>query len=169
MHEALAEAGAEDPRMIAIRTWEAPLGLVSALPKILSRCTLAALTKTPFILFRKGSGIDNSVHQYFQENRFIPIVVMRSDSAEAIKSMVEAQLGVAFVPLWAARDELRSNRLRVVKLRETPPTKRMCLYRMRSPYVPKAIEAFAEEMMRQKWDHLHPSEELDRSRSIYRK
>lgn len=44
------------------------------------------LAREPFILFKKNSSMQNLIDKYFQRICFRPYVVMRSDSAEAIKA-----------------------------------------------------------------------------------
>jgi LysR family transcriptional regulator, transcriptional activator of the cysJI operon len=83
-----------------------------------TKVTLAALAEQPLVMREPGSGtrrvVENALRKVGLSTRNLRIL-MELDSTEAIKSGVEAGLGVGFVSRWALRDEqMRS--IRIVKV-----------------------------------------------------
>jgi LysR family transcriptional activator of glutamate synthase operon len=150
----------EDPQaaseFVAMAEWESRIGIVSGFPDLPQRCRMKQLQRTPFILFQKGSRIASLIDAHFERIGFQPNVVMRSDSAEAIKAMVKNRLGIAMLFLWNANAEYRTGSLRVIHTDAPPLAGRMALLRRRTAYVPQALSAFADVARRMNWKNLHP-------------
>jgi len=145
------------PSEVTLMTqWESEVGIVSALPDLPQRCRMARLASIPFILFQKGSRMQDMIDGHFQRIGFRPNVVMRSDSAEAIKAMVKSRLGVAMLFLWNANQEFRSGSLRVIHTDAPRLSARMALLKRKNSYTPKAFSAFAQVAQRKNWTNLHP-------------
>lgn len=151
----IAPSPQEDLQIAA--TWDAEIGLVSAQSSIPARTPMSRLRSTPFILFQKGSRMDEMVQRHFERIGFEPNVVMRSDSSEAIKAMVKNRLGVAMLFLWNANPDLRNGSLRIVKTDAPPLTARMGLIQRKTSYTPKASAAFIEIAKSINWRNLHPT------------
>jgi DNA-binding transcriptional LysR family regulator len=118
--------------------------LVSNLPHVPRRCPIARLAKFPFVLFRKGSRIQNVIDRYFNELDFRPKVIMAFDNADAIKAMIEVGLGVALLPFWIVQHDLRKGLLTMIRQHERPLYSKFELLRRKSNYVPKPVAAFIE-------------------------
>lgn len=151
----LAASDPDDQNLEQVAQWEAQTGFISARPDVPAHCRLAALEKVPFILFGKGTAMESAVRHYFQSLNFHPSVVMRSDSAEAIKAMIRAGLGVSVLFLWNIDAETRSSAFRVIRTNAPPLSLRMALVRLRSGYTPKAVLEFIELTGRMNWKNLH--------------
>lgn len=135
--------------------WEVQVAILSALPHVPPHTKMRQLAKVPFILFRQGSQMDRLIQRYFDEFDFRPNVVMRSDSAEAIKAAVKGKVGVAMLMVWNANQELRNRSLKIIHT-EGPPLKcRMVLLQRRTSYTPRAVQAFIEMARAMDWPNLH--------------
>jgi DNA-binding transcriptional LysR family regulator len=77
------------------------------------------LQRLPLILRERGSGTRNVVELTLKKAglRISRLrIAMELDSSEAIKSAVEAGLGIGFVSRWALRNELQLATLKVLKI-----------------------------------------------------
>jgi DNA-binding transcriptional LysR family regulator len=152
----LAESALQSTDIVPIGMWEAEIGIVSGLPNLPQRSKLSRLSNIPFILFQKGSHMETLLDRYFHLIGFSANVVMRSDSAEAIKAMVKSRLGVAMLFLWNANQEFRTGSLRVIRTEAPPLTARLALMKRKTSYTSKALIAFAQVMQGMNWKNLHP-------------
>lgn len=126
--------------------------LVSHGRHIRRRCRLAELEKFPFILYRKGSRMEESVDRYFAANNFRPRVIMRFDNAEAIKAMIQTGLGISMLPLWIIDAELKSGRLAAIRQEEPPLFSKIALLSRRSSYMSQVVRAFIDETRTFEWN-----------------
>lgn len=156
---ALTECPAGEFAVLA--EWEAEIGIVSALPNLPSPASLKRLAEAPFILFGQGSRMDRIVQRYLDAIGLRPKVIMRSDSAEAIKAAVKNRLGVALMFLWNANQELGSRSLRAIRTGAAPLLGRLALIKPKTSYTPLAIEAFAKMARGLNWKNLHPVESAE--------
>jgi len=145
----------EPSEVTLMAQWESHVEIVSALPDLSHRCRMERLANVPFILFQKGSRMQDMIDAHFQRIGFRPNVVMRSDSAEAIKAMVKSRLGVAMLFLWNANQELRNGSLWVIHTDAPLLSARMVLLKRKSSYTPRAFSAFAQVAQRMNWPNLH--------------
>ena len=134
----------EEPNLSVERSWDMEFVLVSNLPHVPQRCPMAKLARFPFILFRKGSRMQNAIDRYFNELNFRPKVIMTFDNADAIKAMIEVGLGVALLPFWIVHRDLKRGLLTMIHQRERPLFSKFELLRRKSNYVPKPVAAFIE-------------------------
>ena len=76
------------------------------------KVTSKMLAKECWILREKGSATRTHLEQWFkdQEHSLVRTVVL--NSPEAVKRLVEANLGVAFTSQFAVQDELKRGRLK---------------------------------------------------------
>jgi DNA-binding transcriptional LysR family regulator len=135
--------------------WESELGIVSARPDLPPHCALSRLASVPFILFQKGSPMQDMIDAHFARIGFQPNVVMRSDSAEAIKAMVKSRLGVALLFLYNATQDIRNGSIRVIHT-DKRLSAGMILLKRKSAFTSRSSLAFATLAGQMSWANLHP-------------
>jgi DNA-binding transcriptional LysR family regulator len=96
------------------------------------------------------------VSSYLDGLNFRPKVVMRSDSAEAIKAMIRAGLGISVLFVWNINPDLRSRSLQIVRTEAQPLVLRMALIRRQGTPVYGAVQDFVLIATTMKWPNLHP-------------
>jgi DNA-binding transcriptional LysR family regulator len=151
----LAAAASHDKSLQQVWQWEAQAGFVASRPDISTHCRLKALQTVPFILFSKGSLMESAVQNYLDSLNFVPNVVMRSDSAEAIKAMIRTGLGISVLFLWNLGTDPRRMGFSVIRTEAPPLSLRMALIRHKSRYATKAMAAFMELAGKMSWKTLH--------------
>ncbi len=124
--------------------WEVEFVLVSNLREAPRKCGLTELQRFPFILYRKGSRIENLIERYFAETNFQPTVIMTFDTAEAIKAMIRTGLGISMLPMWIVDAELKRRALSIIRQKEHPLLSHVELVSRRASHAPHAIQAFVE-------------------------
>jgi LysR family transcriptional activator of glutamate synthase operon len=150
----LAAAASNDASLQKVWEWEAPTGFVSARPDIPSHCRLKALHNAPFILFAKGTLMESVIQNYLDSLNFLPNVVMRSDSAEAIKAMIRSGLGISVLFLWNLGTDPRRLGFSVVRTEAPPLLLRMALIRQRSTYATRPVNEFIQLAGKTDWKNL---------------
>jgi DNA-binding transcriptional LysR family regulator len=151
----VAHPPVDNSEFTTMAIWESELGIVSARPDLPQHCSLSRLAGAPFILFQKGSPMQEIVDSHFDRIGFQPNVVMRSDSAEAIKAMVKSRLGVAMLFLYNTTHDVRNGSIRVIHT-DKHLSARMVLLKRKSAFTPRASFAFAKMAERMNWANLHP-------------
>ncbi len=131
--------------------WDFELVLVSHLRHPPRRPRLADLKGSRFILFRKGSRMQEPIDRYFAAYGFDPKVIMRFDNAEAISAMIRAGLGMSMLPMWIVDKELKQGRLTLIRQEEPPLISKIALIRRRSSYAPRAVQGFIAEARQLQW------------------
>jgi DNA-binding transcriptional LysR family regulator len=131
--------------------WDFEMVLVSHLRNAPRHCRLADLRRFPFILYQKGSRMEEAIDRYFAGHGCRPRVTMTFDNAEAIKAMIQAGFGVSMLPLWIVDSDLRHRRLSLIRQQEPPLISRIALVSRKSSYVPQPIQAFINEAKRIEW------------------
>lgn len=140
----IAALGAEPPDMEVLGEWDFEIVMVTAMKGAPRACRLRSLKEFPFILYQPGSRIQAAIDQYFHQHRFDPKVIMRFDSAEAIKSMVRMGFGISMLPLWAVSTELAAAQIAVINQLEPPLTWRFALVGRRAARLSPAAQAFSD-------------------------
>jgi DNA-binding transcriptional LysR family regulator len=84
------------------------------------------------------------IDRYFAANMFEPKVVMRFDNADFIRSMVQAGLGIALLPLWVVQRDLKEKHLSMIRPAEATPFSKIALIRRKSNYIPRPVQGFIE-------------------------
>ena len=125
-------------------TWDFEMVLVSHLRHTLSRIHLADLKGYRFILFRKGTRMQEPIDRYFAAHGLAPKVVMRFDNSEFVRSMVRAGLGISMLPLWIVDRDVKERRLSMIRQIEPPLYSKIALVRRKSSYVPLPVQAFID-------------------------
>jgi len=147
-------AGAVEEDLEHVATWDSVLGFVGSRRFFPARVRLTELTKQPFIAFQSGSRMDRMIGEYLGGLNFHPKIIMRSDSAEAIRSMVTENLGIAVLWVWNINREIHSQTLRLIKTEAEPLPYRMALIRRTSSYTPNAMANFINLARKTSWPHL---------------
>ena len=134
----------ERARMEQVIVWQTEIVMVTALKDAPRRCALLELATLPFVLFNRGSTMDNLIGAYFAAAGFRPRVVMRCESSETVKAMVRRGFGVAMLPLWSVDEDLRHKSLRLLHQREATLYSNITLLVRKASYTPQAVEALLD-------------------------
>jgi DNA-binding transcriptional LysR family regulator len=134
----------EAPGLEVEAFWEVEYVLVSNLRNAPRHCPFSALAPFPFILYSKGSRIENLIDRYFAEIGFRPRVIMTFDSAEAIKAMIRTGLGISMLPMWTVDADLKKGTLSLIRQREPRLISKVELAARKSNYLPAGVEAFVQ-------------------------
>lgn len=122
-------------------SWDFEMALVSHL-RHPPRPHLADLKHLRFILFRRGSRMQEPIDRYFAVHGFEPNVIMRFDNSEFIRTMVRAGMGVSMLPVWVVHRDVKERRLAIIRQAEPPLYSKIALVRRISKFVPRPVEAF---------------------------
>ncbi len=141
----------ESPGVTVEANWDFELVLVSHQPHGARRCRLRDLSRLPFILFRKGSRMQDPIDRYFAAHDFHPRVIMRFDNAEAIRAMIRTGLGIGVLPVWIVDEDLKQRRLELIQQQEPPLLSRIALVSRKSSYVARAVRSFIEMAQQIDW------------------
>ncbi len=131
--------------------WDFELVIVSHLRHPPRNPALADLSGFRFILFPKGSRMEQPIDRYFAAHGFEPNVIMRFDNAEAIKAMIRAGLGISMLPMWIVDQDLKRGRLTLIRQREPGLRSKLALISRRVAHVPQPVHAFIEEALKLEW------------------
>lgn len=123
-------------------SWTFQMVLVSHLRHLPIRPRLADLAGHRFMLFRKGSRLEQPIDRYFAFYGFKPNVAMRFDSADFILSMVRSGLGMSMLPHWVVHKDVKEGRISLVRQAESPLYSKIALVRRKIGYVPQPIQGF---------------------------
>jgi DNA-binding transcriptional LysR family regulator len=110
----------------------------------IARPRLAELRQHRFILFRKGSRMQEPIDRWFAAHNFEPNVIMRFDNAEFIRSMVRSGMGLSLLPFWVVHRDIKEHRLTMIRPAESPLHSKIALVRRKSAFVPRPVQAFIE-------------------------
>jgi DNA-binding transcriptional LysR family regulator len=132
----------EERSLTVEASWEVEYVLVSNLRNAPRQCPISALSPFPFILYSKGSRIEDLIDRYFAEIGFQPKVIMTFDNAEAIKAMIRTGLGISMLPMWTVDGDLKRGALSLIRQRERRLFSKVELASRRSNYLPGAVHAF---------------------------
>ena len=138
----LASAVVNNNSLQQLATWESEAGFVSAASSLPAYCELKALHNEPFILFQEDSPMGILVQNHLSALNFVPNAVMRSDSAEAIKAMVLAGMGISLLFLWNIDADAQKSRFSVIKTEVPPLISRIALVRRKGDYTTRAVNEF---------------------------
>lgn len=103
------------------------------------------LAGNPLILMETGTNLRTYVDRLLNTAGGGEQVAMELDNVEAIKRMIEAELGISMLPEVAVRTEVADGRLRALKLTDVPRAKRrIALVYRRDKYLSLTLKAFME-------------------------
>lgn len=136
--------------------WAFEMALVSHRTFGRRRYRLAELHNQPFILFQKGSRMEEPIDRYFAVHGFRPRVVMRFDNSEAVKAMIQTGLGVSLLPMWIVSRDLIEGDLHVIRQQEPPLMSNIALVSRKSAHIPRPVESFIAQARLTKLKTLRP-------------
>lgn len=138
----VARESSEDASITTVLELRFEIALVTCLAEIPQKCSLHDLAPYPFLLFRRGARIENLIDEYLGTYRFSPNVIMRFDSAEALKATLMSGTGVSMLPSYVAAQEIASGALRQIQKTEPPLTMSVRILLRSGGFVPPAVQAF---------------------------
>ena len=151
----LGSSALEEPGVEVLAQWESPGGFVSGRTNIPNPCDIQQLKRVPFILHQEGTRMERIVEAYFDQIGFRPRVMMRSDSAEAIKAMVRSGLGISVLFYWNIGWEPPKSPLAVLRTNAPPFVSEIALIKTRSHYTAPAVLQFITLAKKMSWKNLH--------------
>lgn len=125
-------------------SWDFELVMVSHQRQPAARLRLADLRQHRFILFRKGSRMQEPIDRWFAAHNFEPNVSMRFDNADFMRSMVRSGMGLSLLPFWVVHRDVKEHRLTMIRPAESTPRSRIALVRRKSAFVPRPVQAFID-------------------------
>ena len=118
-----------------------------------SKISLEQLAEMPQIWREQGSGtrrvVENALKKAKLKLRDFNIV-MELDSTEAIKSAVEAHLGIGFVSRWALSREIALGSLKIVGIEKLQIKRRFNFVYPRTPQLEHTAESFLRFALRRR-------------------
>lgn len=102
------------------------------------------LNKLSFILYEKHTMLRSAVDHFFAELGITPRVIMEMGNVEAIKSLVEAGLGVSILPHDAVRQESEAGKLRLMRVEKNQVFRQIGLVTLKTDFVPRAVSAMSK-------------------------
>lgn len=91
------------------------------------RYQLSELVQEPFILMRTGTSARNYVEQYFSDNQVSICPEYEVSTMPMITPMVQANMGIGFVPPFYAEEQLKMGTIHKIDLIEKLPPRQICL------------------------------------------
>ena len=149
---AIVSLPVEHPRLLTLAALrdEMPL-VVGAVHPLAGRRQLRVrdLAEQPFILFQPDSVSRHIVDEHFAEAGFTPRVAMEMRSPEAMRKLVEAGVGISFLPRIAVQESLAAGTLREIRVQELAVHREIGLAWRRGRYFGPAVRALVEAFLAQ--------------------
>lgn len=120
------------------------LWAVTALEAVKARCSLKHIANFPFLMFGTGTRIEEMITSYWNRHGLTPNAAMRFDSAEALKATLRRKIGVAIMPAYTVKDEVRNGTLRRIRIRQPLLTMKLRFLTSRSHYISPAVKEMAQ-------------------------
>jgi DNA-binding transcriptional LysR family regulator len=103
----------------------------------------ADLSGSPLILMEAGTNLRTYVDRLLSAAGVEEQVALELDNVEAIKRMIQADLGISLLPEVSVRAEVEAGRLVALPLADVPRAhRRIALAHRRDKYLPAALRAF---------------------------
>src|SRR4030095_12537223 len=109
--------------------------------------TLEQVVGEPLILFHSDSVSRRLVDEKFAEAGLTPRVVMEMRSPEAMRKLVEAGVGISFLPFITVQAALKSGELKEVRLKEVTMSREIGLAWKRGRYFGPALLSLLEAIV----------------------
>jgi DNA-binding transcriptional LysR family regulator len=138
----VARESSEDASITTVLELRFEIALVTCLAEIPQKCSLLDLALFSFLLFRRGARIENFIDEYLGTYHISPNVIMRFDSAEALKATLMSGTGVSMLPSYVVAQEIASGALRQIQQTEPPLTMSVRILRRSGGFVSPAVQAF---------------------------
>ncbi len=142
----------EHPRLrtLAVMRDEMPLVVGPSHPMAgRRRVRTPDIAAEPFILFQPDSVSRRIVDEHFTEVGITPRVVMEMRSPEAMRKLVEAGVGVSFLPRIAVAESLRAGTLKEVRVTGLSLHRQIGLAWRQGRYFGPAVRALVEAFLSQ--------------------
>jgi DNA-binding transcriptional LysR family regulator len=111
---------------------------------VLTEVSAAELAGHPLILMEAGTNLRTYVDRLLNTAGVAEQVALELDNVEAIKRMIEAELGISLLPEVAVQAEVAAGRLVALPLRDVPRAhRRIALIHRRDKYLSASIRAFS--------------------------
>lgn len=114
-----------------------------------SHLTLAQLASYPLISLCKGTSTHQLYTDWFHKYGFVFAPDIEAATADQILPMVRANLGIGFIPEYAAADAAKAGAVSILHLAETPPERTICLLKQTD----MPLNIAARELERMLLDH----------------
>jgi LysR family transcriptional regulator, cyn operon transcriptional activator len=140
----------EHPRLETLSLCNDPLILCAGASHPFSTrrsVTMQHVVKEPLILFHSDSVSRRLVDEKFAEAGLAPRVVMAMRSPEAMRKLVEAGVGISFLPSITVRDALKSGELREVPVKGVNLSREIGLAWKRGRYFGPAIQGLIQAIV----------------------
>lgn len=113
--------------------------------------TIAEAGKEPFLFFERSSSYHSLVYSMFLRAGVVPEAVMELDSMETTKHMVEANLGVAIVPVVSIEREMEQGTLARVDIKdmEQPAQREVGVHVLRNRAIAPPLRDFLKQLTAQ--------------------
>ena len=118
-----------------------------------SKITLKQVVEIPQIWREQGSGTRRVVEDAFKKAKLKLRdfnIAMELDSTEAIKSAVEAKLGIGFVSRWALSREIELGSLKIVTIEKLQIKRQFNFVYPRTPQLERTAETFLRFALRRR-------------------
>lgn len=107
--------------------------------------TASELAASPLILMASGTNLREYVDRLLSEAGIVAQIALELDNVEAIKKMIEAQLGISLLPQVALESETASGRLIALPLHDVPHARRrISVIHRKDKYLSAALKAFMQ-------------------------
>ncbi|MCI8993318.1 MAG: LysR family transcriptional regulator [Eubacterium sp.] len=103
---------------------------------------LAELAGEPFILMQPGTTARNYIEQYFKEHKVSVQSEFDVSMMPVIGPMVQANMGLGFVPPFYVEEQLKQGLVREIELEEELPVRQICLCTSKTYPQSAACKAF---------------------------
>ena len=145
---ALTTTPVTHPRLECLPLFDDPVVLVAS-PEFLTRFpaprTIQDLQDQPFIAFQSGTHLRALVDATLAQHGIRPRIMLEYHGHEGVREVILRGLGIAFVPLSAARADIASGRLARLEPEGLPALSRQsCLVLPRGAALKPAAKAFIE-------------------------
>ncbi len=147
----------EAPELAATPLVDNPLAIVAAVQHPLAPASAIAparLADETWMLREPGSGTRAVTDEFLQKHALTPAGVMMMSSTEAIKQGVQANLGIAMMPLHAVQLELSANRLVMLDVRGLPIVRTWYVVQREGKRLSHASQAFKDFMLGEGASHV---------------
>ena len=134
-----------------------PLAIVASANHALARARRVAperLAEETWMLREPGSGTREVTDDFLQQHGITPAGVMVMSSIEAIKQGVQANLGVAMVPLHAVQLELSTGNLALLDVVGLPIERTWYVVQREGRRLSHAVQAFKDFVLAEGADHV---------------
>jgi LysR family transcriptional regulator, low CO2-responsive transcriptional regulator len=111
--------------------------------------SIRELERERWILFERGASIRRATDDFFKKVKVEPEMALESNDTYFIKLMIEHGLGVSLMPSWAIREELKSGKLALIRIKNHELKRSVAMLSLKGPQS-APIRAFTKFVTAQK-------------------